>query len=128
MKAAAYLHFNDNAREAIETYREVFRADVVCEYPYEQGMTDDSALLGKVFHAELKIGDLNLYLGDTGNPHAFKPFSFVVELQDESEARRILEGLSRGGKMLSDFQKQPFGPTIARVEDRFGLIWDVVIC
>lgn len=128
MKVAAYLDFQHNAIEAIETYKQVFGAEVLCEYFYDEDMTQDLSLVGKVFHAELKIGDLNLYVCDSGKALALPSMKFVVEIRDESEARACFARLVQDGKEISGFKKMPYGPTIAEAEDQFGIRWDVVIC
>ena len=128
MKTAAYLYFKDQAKDAIHIYQEVFGAELVCEYTYTTEMTENQALVGKVFHAELKIGDLNLYLCDSGQEASFPSTKFVVEIPDETEARNVFAKLVRHGKLIQDFQKLPIGPTLAQGEDPFGIRWDVVIC
>lgn len=128
MKVATYLEFNLNATEVIETYQEVFNAELLLEYRFDEHMTDDEALVGKIFHAELKIGDLNLYLSDTNKSPSFNSMKFVVEITDKVEAKTCFDKLSRDGKVLSEFKKMSFGPEIAQVEDRFGLRWDIVVC
>ena len=128
MKAAAYLYFKHNAKEAIETYQTVFGAEVICEYFYDENTTENQELLGKIFHAELKIGDLNLYVADSDQGSSFSSTQFVVEFSEEDEARKCLEKISQIGKVTQDFKKMPFGPTIAHAEDKFGIKWDIVIC
>jgi uncharacterized glyoxalase superfamily protein PhnB len=58
MKVATHLYFGYDAREAIEAYRDIFGAQVVCEYPHDENTTRNHELPGRVFHAELRIGDL----------------------------------------------------------------------
>lgn len=128
MKVATYLDFKHNAKEAIETYKTIFGAEVVCEYFYNEDMTQDQELLGKIFHAELKIGDLNLYVSDSGIAPSFSSMKFVVEISEENDARKCFEKLVKNGKAITDFKKMPYGPTIAHAEDIFGIMWDVVIC
>jgi PhnB protein len=128
MKAATYLYFKDNSKEAIELYKSIFNAEVVCEYLFEDGMTQDQELLGKMFHAEIKIGDQNLYFSDTGKEALFDSMKFVVEYREEDEAKRCLEKIVLNGKLISDFKKMPVGPTIAHAIDKFGIHWNIVIC
>ncbi len=90
-------------------------------------MTQDTELLGRIFHAELKIGDLNLYLADTGVEPDFSAIKFVSETSDEEEAHQIFTALADEGQILSDFEKMSFGPTIAAVQDKFGIKWNIVI-
>jgi PhnB protein len=128
MKVATYLYFKDNAKEAIDLYQSIFNAEVICEYLFEDGMTQNQELLGKMFHAEIKIGDQNLYFSDTGEDALFDSMKFVVEIREEDEAKRSLEKIVQNGKLVSDFKKMPVGPSIAHAIDRFGIHWNVVIC
>jgi PhnB protein len=128
MKAAVYLHAKLNAQEMIDAYKAIFPADVMMNSPYEKCMTQNTALIGKVFHAELKIGDLNLYLADTGKDPDFSSIDLIAEINDEVKAHRIFDQLSEGGEVVSSFTKMPFGPTIGLVKDKFGIKWDIVIC
>lgn len=128
MKAATYLEFKHNAKEAIDTYKEIFAAQVMFEVLYDEKMTQDPAMVGKVYHAEMIIGDLNLYVSDSGVEPSFTSMRFVVEIQDEAKAHQVYEQLAQGGKIISDFVKIPIGPTIAHVVDKFGIHWNVVTC
>lgn len=128
MKAATYLNFNLNAKHVIYFYGLTFGAEVVLVYEYDESMTQDTKLLGRIFHAELKIGDLNLYLADTGEEPDFSAIKFVIETGDEEEAHQIFTALAAEGQILSDFKKMSFGPTIADVIDKFGIKWNIVIC
>lgn len=128
MKTATYLHFKDNSKEAIELYRSIFKAEIVCEYLYEEGMTENQDLLGKMFHAEIKIGDQDIYMSDTGKTPVFDSMKFVVEFQDESDAQRCLDSIVQDGELISDFTKVPVGPVVAHAVDMLGIHWNVVIC
>ena len=128
MKVATYLEFKDNAKEVIETYKAIFNAEVTLAYVYDADMTDDPTLIGKIFHAELKIGDLNLYICDSGTESAFPSTKLVVEIHDEAEAQEIFDNLAKDGEIIREFTKMSFGPTIADVKDKFGLKWNIVIC
>ena len=128
MKVAAYLEFNDNADEVIETYTDIFGAEVVRVHYFTEQMTKNPKLLGKIFHAELKLGDLNHYLSDSGKEPSFSSMKFVVEISEEVTARQCFERLAREGRMINEFQKMPFGPMIAQIEDKFGIMWEIVIC
>lgn len=128
MNVATYLNFKHNAKEVIDAYKEIFNAEVICEYFYDENLTQDQVLIGKVYHAEMKLGDMNLYLSDLGKDPSFDLLKFVIEFSEESKAHECFEKLAQEGVVLSDFQKLPIGPMIAQVRDKFGVIWDVVIC
>lgn len=128
MKVATYLEFKDNANDVVEAYKDIFNAEVILKYLFDERMTDEPSLVGKVFHAELKIGDLNLYLCDTGSDSAFPSMKLVTEIHDEGEAHIIFDKLAHGGIIIRNFTKMSFGPIIADVEDKFGIKWNIVIC
>ena len=128
MKVAAYLEFNQNAKQVIDTCQEIFDAEVVCESNYDENMTKNQDLVGKIFHSEIIIGDSNLYLSDTGKTPSFPALKSVAEIQDEIEAHRCFNNLAQDGTTISDFTKMPVGPTIAQVNDAFGINWEIVIC
>ena len=128
MKVATYLEFENNAEEVIETYQEIFDAEVVNKYYYDGDMTQEQGFIGKIFHAELTIGDLNLYICDSGKSSSFASIKFVVEINEETEARKLFGKLAQNGRVISEFKNMPYGPTIAHVEDKFRIRWDVVIC
>lgn len=128
MKAAAYLEFQGNAKEVIDSYQAIFDAELICEHAYTAEMAPGQELTGKVFHAELRIGDLNLYLSDSVSSPDFGSLKFVVEIPEEDRAREVYGKIVQSGKAISDFHKIPVGPTIAQAEDQFGIKWEVVIC
>lgn len=128
MKVAAYLNFEFEAEAFIIMCKDVLGAEIMLDSRFEDGMADDPNLLGKIFHAELKIADLNLYVADTGVKSVFSSTKFVVETQNKEQAETFLIGLSKDGKLISDLQKMPYGPTIGTVEDKFGITWDIVVC
>jgi uncharacterized glyoxalase superfamily protein PhnB len=128
LKTATYLELESNAQEVITAYKDIFDAELVLQYNFDEHMTTDKSLVGKVFHAELKIGDLNLYLADTNEVPSFRSIKFVVEFSNEKKAHLCFDKLARIGQVISDFKRMPFGPQIASLVDPFGVKWDIVIC
>lgn len=128
MKTAVYLNFELNAKEVIESYKSIFNAEVICEYIFTDKMVANRKMIGKIYHAELKIGDLDLYICDTGQIPAFPSIKFVLEIPDKKEADKYFERVVESGEKISDFTKIPFGPIIAEAKDKFGIIWDIVVC
>jgi uncharacterized glyoxalase superfamily protein PhnB len=127
MKVAPYLHFKDKAQEATEIYQSIFEAKVINQYKYKEGMTENPALIGKIFHAELIIGDLNLYLCDTDQTASFESLKFLMEISDKDQAH-FFSKLSTHGEIIQGFTKMHYGPTNGKVEDKFGVKWHIVIC
>lgn len=119
MKVAAYLYFEYNAREAIETYKSIFNAKVVRKDLFSEEMTKNPKLIGHIFHAELKMGELNFYISDCGEEPSFSSIKFVVEISDRKEVHKYFDMLAEDGKIISEFKEMPFGPKIGEVVDKF---------
>ena len=82
MKAAVYMVFRHNAKEVIETYQRIFDAKIVCEHIFTEEVNPSEGLLGKIFHAELKIGDMNLYLSDSDEKPSLSSMTFKLALKE----------------------------------------------
>ena len=57
----------------------------------------------------------------------FEGFSLAINLDDEAEAKRIFEGLSKGGKVDMPLSKTFWSPCYGMLTDRFGVAWMVMV-
>lgn len=135
MAIQPYLYFAGRADEAIAFYRKVFGAtvqmilrfrespDPIPEGRIVQGWED------KVMHAGLEIGDSVLLLSDgcgSDNP-GFKGFSLTYVAKDAADADRAFSMLADGGQIRMPMGKTFFSPRFGMVEDRFGVLWNVIV-
>ena len=83
----------------------------------------------KVMHASLQIGETRISLSDgrCEGPPTFHGFSLSLTLSDESEAQRLFDALSDGGKVQMPMTKTFFSPRFGMVADRFGVSWMVYV-
>jgi len=80
-------------------------------------------------HASLKIGDTRVMASDgrnTGNPK-FDGFALSVDAKDETDADRLFNGLSAGGKVIMPLDKTFFSPRFGMTQDKFGVNWMVIV-
>jgi PhnB protein len=128
MTFATYLKFNGQCEKAFHFYKKIFQAEQLCFFRYEKGLTQDAALMGLVFHAEMKIKNFYLYMGDVketiGSDHP--AFKIVLECDTSEEGNQYFSLLQENGKVLSPLEKMPYGPYIGELLDQFGVIWDIV--
>lgn len=139
MHIQPYLSFDGRCEEAIAFYRQALGAEVTtlmrfADAPPEAGGEGGCAEGGppppadKVMHAELQVGQTRVLLSDgfsQGKPE-FKGISLALSAADDTEAKRLFDGLAEGGKV-----EQPLGPaffasSFGIVSDRFGVSWMVV--
>ena len=130
MKIATYLHIKGDCNKAFERYKKLFKGQEICKYTYNEHMTKDENMYGKVFHAELKIDNYFIYMSDSNESYEYinQPYKIVVEFDCLQETERVFNELKINGIVNSEITKMPFGPHIGNVTDEFGTTWDLVFC
>jgi PhnB protein len=124
-----YLSFSDNAREAMEFYKDVFGGNLTLNTFGEYGSQGDEA--NKIMHAQLETDDGYTLMGaDTPEGMTHNPGdNITVSLSgDDAESlRRYWEKLSEGGNVTMPLEKQMWGDEFGQCTDRFGIPWMVDI-
>jgi PhnB protein len=125
-----YLNFADNARQALEFYREVFGGELVISTFGEFGMPDP-AFADKVMHGQLETpAGYTLMAADTPpGMDRTEGSSMTVCLSgdDVDELRGYWEKLAEGGTVGTPLEKQMWGDEYGHCVDRFGVPWMVNI-
>jgi PhnB protein len=76
---------------------------------------------GVVHHAEIRVGDAVVEMGEANGPYQPMPSMFYVYVPDcDSVYRRAL---AAGAKSLHELTDQPYGDRNGAVTDPFGNIW-----
>jgi PhnB protein len=127
-----YLQFNGNAREAMETYRDVFGGQLDIntfgEYSAEGG--DHGAAADGIMHAQLST-DMGFTLMASDTPPGMgeaAPNGQISLSGDEGDTLRgYFDKLSDGGQVTMPLEKQMWGDEFGMCVDRFGVSWMVNI-
>ena len=134
MQIQPYLFFNGRCEEAIEFYRQALggRIEVLMHFkdspdPPPPGVVppdfDD-----KVMHTSLAINGTVLMASDgctPGDGPAFNGFSLSLNVDDETEAKRMFAALSDGGTVNMPLGQTFWSPCFGMLADRFGVGWMV---
>jgi PhnB protein len=124
-----YLNFSDNAREAMEFYKDVFGGNLTLNTFGDYGTQGDEA--NKIMHAQLETDSgFTLMAADTPEGMSRNPGdNITVSLSgDDAEALRgYWEKLSDGGNVTMPMEKQMWGDEFGMCTDRFGIPWMVDI-
>lgn len=126
----AYLFFEGTCREAMEFYKGVFGGTLqVQTYDEVPGdMPGKEQMKGKIVHASLTGGDVNLMASDTrGKPLGTGKIELSLSGDDDQKLRKIFAGLSADGKVKTPLEKQFWGDTFGTLTDKFGIDWMVNI-
>jgi PhnB protein len=132
MRLDPYLNFNGNTEEAFLFYKSVFGGAFTSfirftEMPGSEKMDEDDR--GKLMHVALPVGDNNVLMATDAlssmnqQLNAGDNFSINITLDNESETRRLFEGLSEGGEVIMPLKKEAWSDLFGLCKDKFGIQW-----
>jgi PhnB protein len=107
----AYLH-PLRAEPLIAFLKRAFGAEEVAKYASPDGV---------VHHAQVRIGDSVLEMGEAHGKYEPMPAMFYLYVPDCDAVYR--RALAAGGKSLHELTDQPYGDRSGAVTDPFGNIW-----
>ena len=116
-----YLYVR-GATAAIDFYKNVFGAAEIMRM---------AGLDGRIMHAELKIGDSIVMLGDENlkmgmlSPQTVGGFSTGLHVYVENADAVVKKMVDSGAKVLRPIKNQFYGDRSASVLDPFGHMWSV---
>jgi len=130
MKIATYIELPGNTAEAIDFYQDLFNATLIRKEVFEETMTSEPTLVGKVFHAELELNGFYLYFCDSlaDRDYTNQAYKITMECDTLEQSESYFTALKQGGIVTEDFRKMPWGMYHGTVRDRFGITWDIVFC
>lgn len=116
-----YLYMSDAAR-AIEFYKEVFGATELFRF---------DAPGGKIGHAEIKIGDSLVMLGDecedadARSPQTIggTPVGLMLYVEDVDAV--VERAVAAGAKLIEPLEDKFYGDRMGKVEDPSGHVWAI---
>jgi PhnB protein len=125
-----YIQFKDNARQALDFYKEVFGGELAVNTFGEFGQ-QDSPDADKVMHGQLETANgFTLMASDTPAGMERNPgnnISVSLSGDDADDLRRYWDRLSDGGTVAVPLEKQMWGDEFGMCVDRFGIPWMVNI-
>lgn len=129
---AAYLTFNGNAEEAFNFYRSVLGGEFTGfqrfgDTPHGDNMAAEDKK--KIMHIRLEssAGVImgNDHMGFMGPFVAGNNFSVSIHPDNEENAKRFFDGLSKGGEITMPLDKVFWGAYFGMFTDKFGIKWIV---
>jgi PhnB protein len=125
-----YLTFDGTARDAMESYRDVFGGTLdVNTFGDFGGGGEGSPPADGIMHARLSTDlGFTLMASDTAPGTDPDPNGWVSLSGDEGEVLRgYFERLADGGEVIMPLEKQMWGDEFGQCRDRFGIGWMVNI-
>ncbi|MDU1892367.1 MAG: VOC family protein [Dysgonomonas sp.] len=130
-----YLIFNGNCEKAFTFYESVFDVKItgIMKYkdiPEEAKKNVAASDMERIIHVLLPISNQVSLMGSdsSGNMEATvgDNVSLTINAENETEARRIFNKLSEGGKVTMPLEKTFFADLYAMFTDKFGINWMVI--
>lgn len=130
-----YLNFDQQAKEAIKFYQEVFETEEPNIITYG-GFNDSSYqapdhIKDLVMHCEMKIIGERLMISDTPRGFGFdfiagNNITVAVVLSDSQVLKKYYDRLSEGAKVITPFEKTSFSEGYGYLYDKFGIGWQFI--
>jgi PhnB protein len=127
MTLIPYVHFEGNAEEALNFYKDILDGEILMTSRYgDAPMPVDEDWKNKLMHARLKFGNSILYVSD--GPKNFKvirgqDIQLSVDVPDENKIVEIFNKLSAGGIVTMPLADQFWGAKFGMLRDKFGIGW-----
>ena len=125
-----YLTFDGKARDAMETYKEIFGGNLdINTFGDFGGTGEDGPPPDGIMHAQLTTDDGLTLMGSDAMPGSSPDPNGWISLSgdDGDTLRRYFEALSDGGEILLPLERQMWGDEYGQCKDRFGVQWMVNI-
>ena len=126
-----YLSFRDNAREAMEFYRDVFGGQLTVSTFKDFQASQDPSEDTLVMHAQLESPSGFVLMGsDTPARMDYTPgntFSVSLSGDDDAELRGYWDKLSQDGTVTMPLSMSPWGDAFGMCNDKYGVAWLVNI-
>jgi PhnB protein len=119
--------YSEDSRAQSEFYVQALGGNVEQVMTYGQAPNTDEAIKDKVMHLMLVAAGITFYMADS----VFEPVSrgngldLNIEFTTEEEARQAFDKLAEGGRILMPLEKQFWGALFGRLEDKFGVTWQI---
>jgi len=126
-----YIHYVDNAAEALEFYKGIFGGEAKISKFGEFGTPDTDPSHDLIMHADFEFAGMRLFLSDSLPMGGVKQGGENIELalsgsaEDEAELRKYFDALAVGGKIKEPFEKAPWGAMFGMLVDKYGVQWMV---
>jgi PhnB protein len=125
-----YISFGDNARQALEFYRDVFGGELAMSTFGEYGQ-EDSPVANNIMHGQLETpSGFVLMAADTPPGQDYTKgdnISISLSGDDGDELRGYWAKLSDTGTVQVPLEKQMWGDEFGMCTDKFGIAWLVNI-
>ena len=126
-----YLHFKDNAREAMEFYKSVFGGELSLQTFGDFGASSGPSDANLIMHSQLESPTGFTLMGSDTPAHleydARRGYDISLSGDDEAALTGYWNKLSDGATITQPLAKAQWGDSFGMLVDKFGTSWLVNI-
>ena len=128
-----YIHFVDNAAEALDFYKGVFGGEVTINKFGDMGTPDTDPSHELIMHADFKFNGMQLFISDSLPMGGVKQEAGNIELSlsgaqaDKEVLTGYFNALADGGTVRVPLETAPWGATFGMLTDKYNVEWMVNI-
>jgi PhnB protein len=121
--------YSEDARAQAQFYVQALGGEIGDQMTYGQAPGTDESMKDKIIHMAFTAAGVNFYMADADATH--EPlsrsggFDLNLEFKTDDEAHRAFANLAEGGNVLMPLEKQFWGTLFGRIEDKFGIKWQI---
>jgi PhnB protein len=119
--------FSEDARKQAAFYAEALGGEVISIKTFGEMPNASEEMKDKVMHLVLSAVGQHFFMADSvmAPMQQGNQIDLTLEFATEEEARKVFEGLAQGGKVIMPFDRMFWGAMFGRVEDPFGVRWQI---
>ncbi|MFC5406651.1 VOC family protein [Cohnella soli] len=118
--------YSSNAVEQANFYVQALGGEFQHRMTYGQVPGTDEAFKDKIIHMSFVAAGVTFFIADTMHgTSGSSGYDLSLEFGSEEEASQAFANLSEDGKVIMPLEKQFWGSLFGRLEDRYGIKWQV---
>ena len=127
MKLNPYLHFDGNAEDALNFYKDALGGEIIMISRYgDSPMPSDEDWKNKLMHSRLLFDGNLIMISDMYKGTSVKKEGNVVlsiEVETIDRINEIFVKMAEGGTVIMEIQDTFWGARFGMVKDKFGIDW-----
>ena len=127
MKLNPYLHFDGDAEDALNFYKDALGGEIIMISRYgDSPMPSDEDWKNKLMHSRLLFDGNLIMISDAFKGNMAKKEGNVqlsVEVESIDRINEVFSKMAEGGKVTMELQDTFWGARFGMLKDKFGVDW-----
>lgn len=134
MRVEPYILFSGRCEAALKFYETAINAQLIMKMRFNESPEPPQMPLPpdwsqKIMHCGFMVGQTLVMASDgmCENPVDYAGVSLSITADNEAQARRMFDALSKGGKVFMPMGKTFWSPCFGMCTDPFGVNWMIAV-